>query len=456
MKYILILFITLIFTGCGENTSTATNPITLGNNLIENNQTIDENTSSRVVNIYIHGYNQEGEQKTDTYGKDESDKVLKNIAQTTGYSTMENYKHELEKDIITMTDYYGSTAPDYYTAQDMRDVEKAEKGIPRYALIIAKYAKHIQRKTKTKSVNIISASMGTLVSRYLIEKNLENLSAEKKIKKWLSFEGVIKGNVAGSKEDLVGLLDVVKPQSSEVKQMHYNWVKNNLDENNTYYNDIQIGFESSTRDDLNNGAITAVLLGDGKNPANDGVQAVNDTFFENPHTHVLFHENHRSLTKNMAVWGFAATFLTSKKHVRITLVEATVSDLHELFGGQSEIVFESSMYSLKAQEKWNFSNAIDKRMLDSGYLKLYKYANIGVVKVLNQVVFNSYVLEDENELTLEVTPYELDNNIKYKLVEFSDNKHETLGKGTLSVPMINGTYDISGSDWSGKVKVEVE
>jgi len=450
MRHILLLFTILIFIGCGEDNSPTSNLSEIMDNSIESNVTIDENTSNRVVNIYIHGYNQEGEKQTDTYGKDESDDVLENIVQTTGYSTMKNYMEDSEKDIIVMTDYYGSTAPEYYTSQDINDVENTENGIPRYALIIAKYIKYIQRETKTINVNIISASMGTLVSRYLIEKNLENISSDKKIKKWLSFEGVVKGNVAASKEDLVYVVDTLVNQPSEVAHMHYDWIRENLDENSSYYEDIQIGFESSTRDDLNDGVITKLLLADGKNPANDGVQAVNDTFFDNPHTHVLFHENHSSLTQNMAAWGFAATFLTSKKHVRITLVEATVSDLHELLTDEPEIVFESTVYSLKAQEKWNFTNAIDERMLDSGYLKLYKYTNTGEAKVLNQVVFNSYILDNENKLTLEVTPYELDYNIN------SDDKHETLGKATLEVPMINGIYEISGSDWSGKVKVEVE
>jgi len=455
MKFFLMLITAVLLVSCGSGETTKSEVATPeANETIDN--TIDDNSSKRVINIYIHGYNQEGEKQTDTYGTNESDKVLSNIAETTGYSTIENYTQEDKKDIIVMTDYYGTTAPEYYTAQDMRDVQNAVKGIPRYALIVAKYAKYTLKETGAKSINIISASMGTLVSRYLIEKNLEQLSSDKKIKKWLSFEGVVKGNVAGSKGGLVSLLDAFVKQPSEVAQMHYDWVKEHLDENSPYYKNLQIGFESSTRDDLNDGAITKLLLGDGENPANDGVQAVNDTFFANPDTHVFFHENHRSLTKNMAVWGFAATFLTSRKHVRITLLEATVDDLHELFGGNAEIVFESSVYSAKAQEKWNFTNAIDERILDSGYLKLYKYATAGERQIVNQVLFSAYVLEEENELTLDITSYELDFNLKYKLTEVSTRAYETLGKGTLLVPVQNGTYDISGKDWNGKVKVEIK
>jgi len=89
-------------------------------------------------------------------------------------------------------------------------------------------------------------------------------------------------------------------------------------------------------------------------------------------------------------------------------------------------------------------------------LKLYRYTNEGERKTLNQVVFNSYILEGEDTLNLEITPYELDIDKRYKLIEVSNKPHETLGKGTLVIPVKNGIYDISGADWSGKVKVEVE
>jgi len=454
MKYILLTLMMMTFFGCGAEDTPST-----GNETSRQAGNCTHNAvSERTVNIYIHGYDQEGEKETDTYGNDESDEVLKNIAKTTGYATMENYKQESNKDIIVMTDYYGKNAPEYYSPEDRQDIDNVKEGIPRYALIVAKYVRHILKVTKTQNVNIISASMGTLVSRYLIEKNLENLSSEKKIKKWLSFEGVIHGNIAASKEDLKDILDIFKPQPVEVEQMQYKWVKKNLNINSPYFNNIQIGFESSTNDDLSKKALTKLLLIDGgfDYTPNDGVQAVKDTFFKNPCTHVLFHETHSSLVDNMAVWGFAATFLTSKKHVRITLTEAVVTDLHERLSSNAEIVFESSVHSLKAQEKWNFEKAIDERLLDSGYLKRYKYKNAGDKKALNQVVFNSYILDSEDKLTLEITPYELDLNVKYGVKELSDNKKESLGKGTSPVPMKNGTYEISGADWRGKVKVEVD
>ena len=425
----------------------------------ETNITIKNNITKRAVNIYIHGYNKKGAEQTDTYGKSESDTVLRSIAETTGYSTIENHNKEDKADIIAMTDYYGKIPPSYYTTKDIQEVNAIQKGIPRYALIVAKYARYILQETGADSVNLVSASMGTLVSRYLIEKDLEKLSSEKKIKKWLSFEGVIMGNIAASKRNLVRLLNTVVKQPIEVEQMNYDWINNNLSFTSPYYKDIQIGFESSTKDNLNNKLLTSILLLENKFEANDGVQAVRDTFFETTATHTFFHETHTSISDNKAVWGFAATFLTSKKQVSITLLEATVDDLHEdstLLSKRAEIVFQSSVHSQKAEQKWNFTEAIDERMYDGSYLKLYKYSEEGENKILNQVLFDSFVLENETELLLSVTPYEIDREVKYGIFEILGNTHESLGQGSITIPMQSGVYNISGTDWSGKVKVEIK
>jgi len=63
---------------------------------------------------------------------------------------------------------------------------------------------------------------------------------------------------------------------------------------------------------------------------------------------------------------------------------------------------------------------------------------------------------EENELTLDITPYELDKEVKYKVFEILNNSHESLGKSSSTILMQNGIYDISRTDWSGKVKVEIK
>jgi len=336
------------------------------------------------------------------------------------------------------------------------------KGIPRYARIIAKYAKYILDKTGADKVNFMSVSMGSLVTRYLIEKDLEHLASEQKIDKWLSLEGVIKGNIAASGDNLLAFINNFETQSIDVAHMNYTWINTHLDTNSLHYQNIQIGFESSTKDDASKSALSYWLRLNGNFEANDGVQAVKDTFFKTNATHTFYHDNHYTLADNKAAWGYAATFLTSKKRVRITLLDATIYDLHEdnlLFNTSikpAEIVFQSRLYSQKAQEKWDFIRAIDERVLRGGYLAVYNYHDRDINKILNQPLFDSYILDEEKELTLKLTPYELDMEPDYGVREFTGHgDNESLGEETIMIPMKEGIYPLQSREWSGRVKVEL-
>jgi hypothetical protein len=170
---------------------------------------------------------------------------------------------------------------------------------------------------------------------------------------------------------------------------------------------------------------------------------------------------HTSLDKRDSAWAYASTFLTSSKRVKITLLEATLEDLHEdklAFKSilPAEVVFQSRVYSPKAMSKWGFSGAIDERLVDGYYLPIQKYKNEGEAKVVNQTLFDSVVLDDESELRLDVTPYELDREFMYGVREITGHGcKESLEDATVTLPLEDGIYDIRSNEWSGRVKVEV-
>ena len=88
--------------------------------------------------------------------------------------------------------------------------------------------------------------MGSLVTRWLIEKNLENLSSDKKIEKWISVEGVVRGNYALSQVSSSSIMNLFFTNSPETEHMKYNWIKENLNSspnemNSPYYDDILVG-----------------------------------------------------------------------------------------------------------------------------------------------------------------------------------------------------------------------
>jgi len=419
----------------------------------------EEKQVNRILTLYIHGYDQIGYQRDGVFGQDSYDRSIQSIINFSNYSTTSNYKKEGDENIIAIATYYGDKAPSYWDERDLDEYESMEVGIPRYSLIMAKYAKHMLEETNSTKLNIVSVSMGSLIARYMIEKDLEHLASDKIIKKWISFEGVVSGNIGASDKDLVSL---AKQKAPEVRQMSYNWIEREFgtlrSSQSPYMRDIDKAFESSTNDHLNNQIIT-FLTGE----ANDGVQAVRDTYFrdDDSYPHTYYYQTHMSLSNTTAPWAYAAIFLNSSKRVKITLDEVSLNDLHEdrLFFKSilpAEVVFETYVYSPKAMQKFHFNYPIDERVLKSHYLKIFKYKRKYQSKELGLKIFDSIVLEDEKSLKLKITPYELDNEPFYGVYEFTGHgSHESLGSVEFEVPLESGTYPIQTDEWSGSVSVEV-
>ncbi len=509
MYKISILFLVLIFLGCGgssekENiqkdqnhpveTKTQSEPAvsltsqkveqTLSKikNDAENIVPINESDAQNVitepplkpyreksVTVYVHGYDKDGATYDSVYGYDAYDPMLDKLVKLTGFDTLKSYNPENFTNIITITPYYGSVAPDYYSDKDKEDIEKITQkyggGIPRYALIVAKYAKHVMKISGADHVNFIGASLGALVVRWIIEKNVENLASEKKILRWQSIEGVVRGNKVASNENLVKFVNLIQKQPIDVKHMNYSWIGKHLhtpvgEASSPYYKDILVSQISSTR------ATEPFKWLMPKTP-NDGYQALKDTYFkkvdENVRfdglnfAHTIFHQSHLGIKKDLGAWAGVATFLLPHKRVKITLTGATVDNLHEniyFFNKSAEIVFASEVFSPKIYEKWQIKDAIDERVYDSGALEIHKYKKRGQHKNFEQVLFDGFVLKDEEVLNLKLSGFEIDQNDMYG-VHDELNKREKLGSIVVEAKLENHTFDIAADEWSGSLRVEV-
>ena len=421
------------------------------------------------VTIYVHGYDDKGVTYDTTYGYDAYDPLLDRLVTLTGFDTLLTYDPENFSDIVTITPYYGANPPDYYDGNDIADIEEVTKtyggGIPRYAMIVAKYARHVMELTGAEQVNFVSASMGSLVTRWLVEKDLEHLASEKKIAKWYSLEGVIRGNKMASNKDLVKYANTFEKQPIDVTHMSYQWIEANLHKPKSemasaYYGSIETIFESSTKASDPFGWLMP------KTP-NDGYQAVADTYFATflPQTkykgyapaHTYFHQTHLGLKKYDGAWASVATFLLPHKRVRVTLTEATVEDIHEktyYFNKEAEIVFESEVFSPYIKQIWNITDAIDQRLYDSGALPIHKYKKDGETKALNQVIFDGYVLDQTEQLIVKMAAYEVDQSAKYGVHDELGTKAK-LGGNTIQIDLQNGNYEIVGKDWIGTISVEI-
>jgi len=423
----------------------------------------------RPLTILVHGFNRDGYKREGVYGDIEPIDANKELASIVGFSTdYQGDQSNFDENIVISTTYYGKQAPAYYTQSDIDEVENTPNGIPRYALRVAKFAKEKMQESNATKVNFFSGSMGSLVTRYIIEKDIENLASQNKIAKWFSAEGVVGGNYITSESWLMfasGLFDLDAP---EVDHMDYDWINrafgNRKVGSSPYYKNILIGFESSTKEDDLDSVLTNYLSLKGKYYPNDGYQLVKDTYFRIDNlesayqgfqpTQSYFHETHTSLNDNIAAWNQLSLFFTSQKRVKISLTQVQVDDRNEE-DNSAEIVFSSQIFSPHLYEIANITQAIDRRDISSGILPIVYYSSNGETQVINQSLFDAFVSPDESELLLKLEGYEIDDSWRYDIDEHGDNKIDSIGSGELNIPLKEGLYEIVGSNWLGEVKVEI-
>lgn len=435
---------------------------------------------NKSVTVYVHGFSPSGYRKSGVYGEDEVEPFFEQIPLFLGLPTTVDENDKFKPNVLSSTNYYGDTPPSYYTKRDILDIEAMDNqyngGIPRYAMIVAKYAKYLMERNNAQQVNFVSASMGSLVARWIIEKDLEGLASGKKIGRWLSIEGVLNGNYAASKSILFKLYDSYEDVSIDTKHMKYDWIKKNLSNprrigQSPYYKDILIGTETSTNDQTMGSALTKLGLVHGVFHPNDGYQIDTDTFFQdilapyrffgqNP-THTYLHYTHLGIKNAKALWAEVGNFLTSNKRVRVRLNNVKVNNIKEkdrwyLKALPAEIVFESRVYSPALSLKWGINDAVSEKLYAGAVPPIVKYKKKRETKFVNQVIFDDFVDPQEDSLNIWLNVREIDGDLRYKVYEsIKDRDYQNIGDVTFSVPLKNGIYYFQSANFDGGVVVEV-
>src|SRR5262249_43330534 len=215
---------------------------------------------ARTATIYVHGFERSGADSHGTFGEGVGDALLDSIATLAGVAVADGGP-VLPPSVAAMTHYYGDTPPAYYTPADVAELDQVSAqwggGVPRYALIVAKYARDLMRRSGAQQVNFVSASFGSLIVRWLIEKNVGGLAGGGRIARWLSIEGLLAGNWAASRGKLVDIVDFLSPLPIDVEHMSYGWVETNVhaprtEADHPFYAGILVGQVVSTDDGYEN------------------------------------------------------------------------------------------------------------------------------------------------------------------------------------------------------------
>ena len=435
---------------------------------------------ARTATIYVQGFERTGAGRQGTFGVDLGDPMLDAIAGMAGHPVADGGA-ALAPNVVAMTSYYGDTPPPWYTAADRARLDQVTAqyggGVPRYAQVIADYARDVLRRSGAQHVNFVSASFGSLIVRWLIEKDLNGLASSRRIARWLSIEGLVAGNWAASRDRLVGYVEAVDPLPIDVAHMDYDWVDANLHRPRTQadhplYANILVGQMVSTDDEYNQAALTSLMRSFDEWMPNDGVQAVPDASFQDftPRSRLAgrtptlgyFRNDHFAIQQARGAWAQIATFMAQRRRVTVTMTSARVADLKEpdewyWDWRPAEVVFESRVYSPAAAARWGVTDAICTREKEGGVAPIRRYSSSGETQSFTEVLFDDLVLAEEKELRLVLRAEEVDYDWRYGVYETAQQpSYDDLGAGSITVSTLApGSYTFQAAGWSCTLAVTV-
>jgi len=420
---------------------------------------------ARTATIYVQGFEQAGAASHATFGEDLGDPLLDDLANLAGMPVADG-RATLRPNVAAMTSYYGDTPPAWYTAAERARLEQVTAqwggGVPRYAQIIADYAGELMRRSGATQVNFVTTSFGSLIVRWLIEKDVDGLASGRRIARWLSLEGVLAGNWAASRDRLVGYVQAVEPLPIDVAHMDYDWVDANLHRPRTQadhpnYAGILMGQIVSTDDSYNRSALTSLMRSFNEWLPNDGVQAVPDACFQDvtarsrlaglPPTLGWFRNDHFGIQQARGAWAQIATFLTQRRRVTVTMTSARVLDLKEpdqwyWDWRPAEVLFECRVHAPAVAARWGIGDAVSTREKEGGVAPLRRYQTKGETQTFTEVLFDDMVLAEERELHLTLRAEEVDYDWRYGVFETAQQpSYDDMGSGELTVSTTApGTY----------------
>ena len=429
---------------------------------------------NQTATIFVGGFASDGVNQHRVFGVDGSEALLDSIAALVGVPVAHG-EASLPPNVAADMKYYGDTAPPYYTDADAAELARVTTqwggGVPRYALIVAKYARELMRRSGARQVNIVSGSFGSLIVRWMIENDLATLASSGAIARWLSVEGVLAGNWAASRNHLAELINLVDPLPIDVSHMNYDWVSANIhsprDEfDSPFYANILMGSLASTDDDYENGLLSDLMVSENAWQPNDGLQAVADALFLHvtgrsqylglPPMLGLLRNTHLDITHNRGGWADVATFLTQRRRVAIVMTDATLKNLSEpFFMLPAEVVLESRVSSPAVATHWGIHDPLTVREKEGAVAPLRKFNKAGEHQRFTELLYDGLVLPEETHLQLDLHAEEVDYDWRYNVYETVTRPYyDELGSGSVMISTVTpGTYTFDAPGWSCAVAV---
>lgn len=437
----------------------------------------------KTATIHVHGWNLPGATKTGNVGDDRGGggavdgiRRFSTLPAGTASPTAPNQ--------IGATEYYGATFPAYYSAADQAEV-KALKGIPRYALIVAKYARQVMARSGAEAVNLTCHSMGCEISRYLIENDVEHLASSGQIRRWVSFAGVVNGatlaDIDGGKQldkiaKLIGLdlIDVEHMNRKWVEQYVASYDHHRVEGNNPLWSNLLVHHIEATDPHIDSalGIPLMDVFGYGKVP-NDGIVLDEEMYLHSQadaakwttptgallpvgQSHHL--ANHFTITDQPGAQAIAAAAITGSRRARVTLSSVTLIKDHEsgIFDtAPAEVVVESRIRYPYVKAIDPSDPLLDEVSMERRNAPMFRLSK-GATQTPNLLLFDGPVFDAQTSVTLAVKLLETDYYPAAGVNENLLSASASLGELNQEVPLTSGDYTVTTADAKFTVHVAVE
>jgi hypothetical protein len=437
---------------------------------------------ARTVTIQVHGWNLSGSTKDGTVGDDRGGGDI-----VDGIRRFSSLPHgqtaPAAPNQIIATEYYGTKFPSYYTAADEAEV-KAQKGIPRYALIVAKYARYVMQRSGADGINLTCHSMGCLISRYLIENDVGKLASEGRIKRWVSFAGVVNGAALADIDDgkLTDLAKLIGLDLIDVQHMNRKWVESNVavydhkrvEGNNPLFAGILVHHILATNPKIDTAlGIPLMDLGGYGNVPNDGIvlgeemhlarqadaatwQTPSGTRLPVGRSHHLSH--HFNISEHPGAQALAAAALTGKRRVRVYLQSVTLlNDRESIFFDRppAEVAVETRIRAPYVRAIDSSDPLLDEVTMERRNAPLVSM-NKGETKAVQKLLFDGPVFDGQTSLGVSVKLSETDFYPAGGVNENLLSPNVALGSFDQEVPLSDGDYSASTADVRFTLRVKLE
>ena len=397
---------------------------------------------------------------------------------------------------MVAVEYYGSVAPGWMTAKDIADVEaypfdKGAMGLERYARIVAKFARWRMEVSGATHVQFACHSMGCLITRHLIERDLEQLASTQKIVRWASNTGVIAGarlarlydNPAiqqGATAIGLELSDFVLMNPDHVLDVTAAWDHKLYEGNNPLWKGIWIHHSVATNPKIQQ-ALGIQLL-DLNNPGdepNDGIMYSLDQHFWTqkasgasvtkagvalPSTRSYAYFDHMANPSSLAAAAVTAAALFHKRRVRVVLEEVELYndleadgpfDLKNQGPPPAEVTVEVAVrYDPWLKATFGKDVLISEQRVAHRSAELFSAAQNTVVKP-ELVVYAGPVFDLQPSISLQVTLLEADWYPRFGVAEWPLDIHEELLASNSVVKLENHSFEVKNKLARMKLRVEL-